>query len=554
MDELQSWFEVPAIAHFCYVFRAAFNLIYIEIGELEAAILNMQDPEMCISLEQLIMKLLQGCYDENEVTSVNWEEKLIELFDENCEDDENPLRDNVFAFLSPRSKVEVLFKLCEFRLDADGALEAIKDISPEVMQARCVGKDGQNNVYWYFCDERLYKEDLSIPVKNSRKPQQSTKGKSTKDVIKSVKRSAREKKAKSEDNNKSWSIVCHNTGDWEALIKTFSKSKHKLEKELAKEMKTKYLPVLAEVVSEKDRLLRKRFLELAPKRMSSRISKVQAQKKLEEQMVEEANEKRRLEMEEERVKKEAEKKKQEVEDRRKRAEARQKIIEERSKRAQQRDMMRGFDENDYNSDESDRRHSRSKKGSAHTENESDHSEDEEEEDSNESSNEDASQSESEQFDEGRTNKNETAGESEDESDDSSQRSSNSNVDHSPPVRPSVIQNACNISKWNADIDSKERKIHVLRYPYSVNKRLKTDGSSYTNGPVNISSPNDLQPNYYQESHRYHHSLLERTLNSCSKSASPPPIIRIGFIKSQKRHLMRGKSENFPTNSFYLKYA
>ncbi|GBM60155.1 hypothetical protein AVEN_180057-1, partial [Araneus ventricosus] len=65
---VQSWWEVPAIAHFCYVFRAAFNLFYIEIGELEAAILNMQDPEMCISLEQLIIRLLQGCYEEDEVT------------------------------------------------------------------------------------------------------------------------------------------------------------------------------------------------------------------------------------------------------------------------------------------------------------------------------------------------------------------------------------------------------------------------------------------------------------------------------------------------------
>ncbi|PRD28554.1 UNVERIFIED_CONTAM: hypothetical protein NCL1_32010 [Trichonephila clavipes] len=258
-------------------------------------------------------------------------------------------------------------------------------------------------------------------------------------------------------------------------------------------------------------------------------------------MVEEANEERRLEMEQERINKEAEKKKQEVEDRRKRAEARQKIIEERSKRAQQRDMMRGFDENDYNSDESDKRHSRrSRKGFAETENESDQSEDEEEdEDSNKSSSEDASQSESEQFDEGHSNKNETEGDSEDESDDSSQRSSNSNVDRSSPVRPSVIQNACNISKWNADIDSKERKIHVLRYPYSVNKRLKMDGSSYTNKPENLSSPNDLQPNYNPESHRYHHSLIERTLNSCSKSTSPPPIIRIGFIKPRARHLMRG---------------
>lgn len=548
MDEVQSWWEVPAIAHFCYVFREAFNLIYIEIGELEAAILNMQDPEMCISLEQLVTKILQGCFEEDEVTSVNWEEKLHELFSENCEEGENPLENNVFAFLSSRSKVEVLFKLCEFRLDADGALEAIKDISSEFMQASCVGRDGQNNVYWYFCDERLYKEDLSIPVKNSKKPQQSTKGKNTKDTNKNEKRSTREKKTKPDNSNKSWSIVCHNSSDWEALIKTFTKSKHKLEKELAKEMKTKYLPMLADVVSEKDRLLRKRFLELAPKRVSSRISKVQAMRKLEEQMVEEANEKRRLEMEKERIKKEVDKKKQEIEDRRRRAETRQKIVEERSKRAQQRDMMRGFDENDSNFDESDRsyrRHStRSRKVSVYTEIESDSCEDEENSDE-ESSNEDASHSESGQSDEEHSNKNESEdGGSEVESDNSSSRKvmSNSNIDHSSSVRPSIIQNSYKLSKWNADIDSKERKIHVLQYPYSemrVNKRLKTDGSSYSNGPGDLESADDLKPNYYRENHNYHHPLLQRSLNSCSKMTSSPPIIRIDFIKPRKHQITRG---------------
>lgn len=30
--EVQSWWEVPAVAHFCYIFRAPFNLFFFEIA------------------------------------------------------------------------------------------------------------------------------------------------------------------------------------------------------------------------------------------------------------------------------------------------------------------------------------------------------------------------------------------------------------------------------------------------------------------------------------------------------------------------------------------
>lgn len=58
----------------------------------------------------------------------NWEEKLHELFDDNCDDDdENPLDKSLhFLQLTPRSKIKVLLKLCELRLDVEGAFEEIK--------------------------------------------------------------------------------------------------------------------------------------------------------------------------------------------------------------------------------------------------------------------------------------------------------------------------------------------------------------------------------------------------------------------------------------------
>ncbi|GIX84378.1 cat eye syndrome critical region protein 2 [Caerostris extrusa] len=384
---------------------------------------------------------------------ITGKKKLHELFNENCEDEENPLENNAFAFLSSRSKVEVLLKLCEFRLDVDGALDAIKDIPPEDMQARCVGKDGQNNSYWYFYDERLYKEDPSGAAK-SQKNFNSRLGKKISKIL---------------------------------MLKMENVDKHKAEKELAKEIKNVYLPKLAEVVAEKDRLLRKRFLELAPKRASSRLSKVQAQKKLEEQMAAEANEKRRLEMEEEQIQKEADRKKQIIEDRRKRAEAREKIIEERSRRALQRDMMRGLDvpEDDFDLDPPDTRANRRVKKLPAYKETSDNS-DEENSEEEESSDDNASHSESDdgpcEDEEHSSNISNNESEEDDNSDDNFENSASGNIipkgtiEKNNFVTSSTNQNSHGVSKWKDDIHS---KIHILHYSSNgSNKRMKIREGSY----------------------------------------------------------------------------
>lgn len=58
-----------------------------------------------------------------------WEEKLHELFNDNLEDDENPFEKSAsFYQLIPRQKVEVLYKLCDLRLDIEGVMEEIKVI------------------------------------------------------------------------------------------------------------------------------------------------------------------------------------------------------------------------------------------------------------------------------------------------------------------------------------------------------------------------------------------------------------------------------------------
>lgn len=64
LGELRSWWEVPAIAHFCSLFRTAFRLPDFEIEELEAA-LHRDDVEF---ISDLIACLLQGCYQRRDIT------------------------------------------------------------------------------------------------------------------------------------------------------------------------------------------------------------------------------------------------------------------------------------------------------------------------------------------------------------------------------------------------------------------------------------------------------------------------------------------------------
>ena len=62
---IQSWPEVPALAHFCSLFKTAFDLLEFEIEELETALLSVdsvqEDMFACTLLERLVVRLLRGC-------------------------------------------------------------------------------------------------------------------------------------------------------------------------------------------------------------------------------------------------------------------------------------------------------------------------------------------------------------------------------------------------------------------------------------------------------------------------------------------------------------
>ena len=83
LSDLHAMPEIPAIAHFCSLFKSSFDLIDFEIDELENALLqlNPDDVFSATLVERLVVKLLTGCLPmyASKIHDGNFSTYLIQL-------------------------------------------------------------------------------------------------------------------------------------------------------------------------------------------------------------------------------------------------------------------------------------------------------------------------------------------------------------------------------------------------------------------------------------------------------------------------------------------
>jgi len=287
--DLQSWPEVPSIAHFCSLFREAFHLFEFDIQEFEESLLLLgADDESNKLVHQLVIKLLQGCLPmyRKRITQENYSQYLKQLLQTKSEEAleegfeyrfENPFvqaEDKEYGDLDLKEKVLVLNQLCEFRLEAPDVAERVKNLDAASLRVEPLGVDSEGTTLWYFYGTRLYREDPSTKEHSELKARDERKKKKKHKKEKKKKRKkSREYETESSDEElePSWSVACLSEEDWENLVLKYKESREREDRKLYRLLNDSFLPEIKEMFVEKEKEEKVKMQLLMSRRSSSRV-------------------------------------------------------------------------------------------------------------------------------------------------------------------------------------------------------------------------------------------------------------------------------------------
>ncbi|MBN3287379.1 CECR2 protein, partial [Polyodon spathula] len=262
VEEIRSWWEVPAIAHFCSLFRTAFNLPDFEIEDLEDA-LHKQDIDF---LFDLISCLLQGCYQRTDITYATFQRYLEDIINYRWELEEgkpNPLKQAVFQELPLRTQVELLHRLCDYRLDAADVFDLLKGLDADSLRVEPLGEDGDGALYWYFYGTRMYKEqplkgrtaqreDAEVeekPVKRRGRPPKKQKLEAKRlSVHKEIKAAVCSCFHPAECERGAWSLACATEEEWQSLAESIKEKPSSKDRQLYKLISENFLPEISSMI------------------------------------------------------------------------------------------------------------------------------------------------------------------------------------------------------------------------------------------------------------------------------------------------------------------
>ncbi|GAB0094650.1 Cat eye syndrome critical region protein 2 [Sergentomyia squamirostris] len=252
--DIQSWWEVPCVAHFCSLFSQIFNLPDFHIEDLEEALLADGNEGQTTLLSDLIVSLLRGCdllhKCKPHIHASNYQMFMRRLFRKQCQiqNIENPFdSDTDFQSLPLRRRLEILHSLCYFRLESKKVPELLAKLEADSLRIEPLGYDDKKSAYWYFFGTRLYREDFL---------------------------SGEEKKKGKVKCAAIWQVICFTEDDWKNLAAKLKASNSRRNRALSKILYENFLPKIPKLFKEKEDQRRRNFFKKASRLRTLSLKKI----------------------------------------------------------------------------------------------------------------------------------------------------------------------------------------------------------------------------------------------------------------------------------------
>ncbi|XP_034031420.1 cat eye syndrome critical region protein 2 homolog [Thalassophryne amazonica] len=174
----------------------------------------------------------------------------------------NPLRQVSFENLPPRTQVELVHRLCDYRLDAADVFDLLKGLDADSLRVEPLGQDGNGALYWYFYGTRMYKEE---PVR--RKTEKLSEAESedkTENWLNDLPSCTGRKRG-------TWSLVCETKEQWVSLAESIKDKTSPQDRHLYRVICHNFLPEISSMIEHKEKEQKQKLLDPAALHISLRF-------------------------------------------------------------------------------------------------------------------------------------------------------------------------------------------------------------------------------------------------------------------------------------------